>query len=348
MQDTHNSQLTTRNAQRTTHNILVDGRWAGDTGIGRMYQEIISRKPADIEIEHVQEQFPLGSLWSPIKLAQEIKKATDCRLFYSPSFMPPLSSSVPYIITIHDLMHLFYYSWAHKLYYKQVISRLAKKAKYVITVSHFSKQQLVELLGLDADRIKVIYNGVDKRFFEEESTFSLVGRPYFLYIGNRRKNKNIQNMLEGFAKANIPNDFVFALSGHSDAELHQLIHRLGIVDRVKFLGFVEEKDLASVYKGAFATCYVSLMEGFGLPILESMAAGTPVITSNVSSLPEVAAGAALEVDPHKPAAISEAMERLVADDGLLQRLTAKGKVRAREFDWEDTAAQTWELIRSCL
>lgn len=327
--------------------ILVDNRWAGDTGIGRMYHEIMSRRPDDIAIERVKNDFPLGSLWSPIHLAKEIKQAPSCRLFYSPSFMPPLSSSVPFIITIHDLMHLFYYSWAHKVYYEQVIARLARKAAHIITVSHFSKKQLVELLGLDERKISVIYNGVDGRFSENERRFSLE-QPYFLYMGNRRKNKNIPKMLEGFAKARIPRDFLFALSGRPDAELQHLIEKLGIADRVRFLGFIQEEDLPTVYKGAFATCYVSFMEGFGLPILESMASGTPVITSNASSLPEVAGGAALTVAPHDVDAIAHAMERLVDDSVLRTKLILQGEKRASEFSWADTAHQTWKLIQGCL
>lgn len=329
------------------HDILVDSRWAGDSGIGRMYGEIMSRAPKDIGVLEVKRSFSLGSMLSPWYLAREIKEANLCRLFYSPSFMPPLYSNMPYIITIHDLMHLFYYSRWHKLYYEEVISRLAKRAAAIITVSHYSKGQLVDLLGLDADLISVIYNAVDERFGYNNNAHSL-GRPYFLYIGNRRKNKNIARMLEGFARADIPKEFLFALSGKPDPVLQQLIDKLGIADRVAFLGFVEEEDLPAVYKGAFATCYVSLMEGFGLPILESMASGTPVITSNTSSLPEVAGGAALTIDPLQAAEIASAMETLVNDGRLREELGSKGKERAALFGWEDTAVNTWQLIKSCL
>jgi len=191
--------------------VLIDSRWKGNTGIGRLYDEVISRKPTIVSDQHITSNLPLGSLYSPLMLAQAIRQSS-ADIFYSPSYMPPLYSRIPYVITIHDLMHLFYYTPLHRLYYKQVIARLAKRAKTVITVSQFSKQQLVALLGLDEQQITVIYNGVDDRFASNQETFQL-DRPYLLYIGNRRKNKNIPAMLQAFAQAKLPDEVIFALSG---------------------------------------------------------------------------------------------------------------------------------------
>ena len=217
--------------------ILIDSRWAGNTGIGRLYQEVMKHAPANSNLEFVQSKMGLGNLLSPLMLGEEIKKS-DADIFYSPSFMPPAFSKAPFIFTVHDLMHLFYYSKLHKIYYEQVIARLAQKAKKIITVSHFSKSQLVDILGLPSDLIRVIYNGVDDHFLENEEEYVSI-RPYFLYVGNRRKNKNLPAMLTAFAKARIPNDFMLYLSGDTDEDLESLIGTLGIQKRVRFLGFID-------------------------------------------------------------------------------------------------------------
>jgi glycosyltransferase involved in cell wall biosynthesis len=322
--------------------ILIDSRWDGETGIGRMYREIMARKPGEVNVSEVQSQMALGHLLSPVMLAKEIRNST-AELFYSPSFMPPLYAKIPFVFTIHDLMHLFYYSPLHAVYYKQVIARCATKAKKLITVSEFSKNQLVEHLGLKENLISVIYNGISPSFLSNTET-SITERPYFLYVGNRRKNKNVPAMIKAFAAAKIPQDFVFALSGYPDTELMVLIKKLDVEKRVQFLGFIPEEALPKCYKGAFATMFVSLMEGFGLPVLESMASGTPVLTSSASSLPEIAGNAALCVDPMDVAAISSGIEKLVNDKEYYRQCVDRGKIRAAEFSWDDTARQTWDLL----
>lgn len=325
-------------------NVLIDGRWAGDTGIGRLYKEVMAMAPSDANCSFVQSNMGLGSLFSPLMLAKEISRS-DVEIFYSPSFMPPLYSKVPFIFTIHDLMHLFYYSGLHGIYYKQVIARLAEKAKQIITVSHFSKQQLIQLLGIKEELISVIYNGVDTAFLNNNEQTSL-DRPYFLYIGNRRKNKNLPAMISAFAAADIPDEFIFALSGELDAGLDILIKKLGIEKRVRFLGFISEQDLPKYYSGAYATLFVSLMEGFGLPLIESMASKTPVLTSAGTALSEVANDAALCVDPLSVEAIKAGIEQLVNDTIYYQKCVNKGFERASQFSWRATAKKTWELILS--
>jgi glycosyltransferase involved in cell wall biosynthesis len=322
--------------------ILIDSRWDGETGIGRMYREIMARKPAEVNVSEVQSNMALGHLLSPVMLAKEIRNST-AELFYSPSFMPPLYAKIPFVFTIHDLMHLFYYSPLHAVYYKQVIARCAAKAKKLITVSEFSKNQLIEHLGLKEDLISVIYNGISPSFLSNTEA-SITERPYFLYVGNRRKNKNVPTMIKAFAAAKIPQDFVFALSGYPDPELMALIKKLDVEKRVQFLGFIPEEALPKCYKGAFATMFVSLMEGFGLPVLESMASGTPVLTSSASSLPEIAGNAALCVDPMDVDAISSGIEKLVNDKEYYRQCVDRGKLRAAEFSWDDTARQTWDLL----
>ncbi|MFN3998934.1 glycosyltransferase family 4 protein [Algoriphagus sp.] len=326
-----------------TH-VIVDPRWAGNTGIGRLYKEVLNQAPINTTCSFIKSDMKVSNPLSPLMLGIQANDS-GADVFYSPSFMPPARCKIPFIFTVHDLMHLFYYSGFHKFYYKKVIANLAQKAKKIITVSQYSKLQLEELLGIPGSLIEVIYNGVDRSFFEnEESYFS--ERPYFLFVGNRRKNKNIPAMLTAFAQAKIPKEFIFALSGDEDVELASLISALQISDRVKFLGFIPEEDLPKIYHGAHATMFVSLMEGFGLPVIESMASGTPVLTSSVSSLPEIAGNAALCVDPSNTSAIIAGLERLVNDNDFYLQCVSRGMERAQQFSWETTADQTWKTILS--
>lgn len=322
--------------------VLIDKRWDGDTGIGKVYREIISRSPPDVSTSFVESRMGLGNAFTPVMLAAEIGKSR-ADVFYSPSFMPPLYSRIPFVFTIHDLMHLFYYSKWHRLYYKQVIAKLATKAKRIITVSYFTKQQLIELLGIDEQLITVIYNGVDDRFWNNAEVYTNE-RPYFFYLGNQRKNKNLPGMLAAFARAAIPPDFMFLLTGEPSAVLNQHIKDLGIINRVRFLGYIPEAELPALYKGAYATLYVSLMEGFGLPVIESMASGTPVLTSTAGALPEISGGAALCVNPLDIDAIANGIEQLVDDGVLYQRYTQLGYDQARRFSWGIAAQKTWETI----
>ena len=322
--------------------VLIDGRWAGDTGIGKLYREVMERIPASISPAFIQSNMGLGNLLTPWILAREIR-SSDAEVFYSPSFMPPLRSRIPFVFTIHDLMHLFYYTPWHRLYYQQVIARLAAKAQQIITVSHFSKKQLVELLGIDERLVTVVYNGVDEIYRRNTEAFRSEA-PYFLYVGNRRKNKNIPAMLTAFAHAAIPMDFMFFLSGHGDETLCTRIAQLGIEKRVRFLGRIPEAELPKLYKGAYATLFVSLMEGFGLPVIESMASGTPVLTSTAGPLPEVAGDAALCVDPHSVEAIQAGIEALVNDSDGYRDFQQKGTQRSAQFTWDRTAADTWNVI----
>ncbi len=326
----------------TRRKVLFDSNWDGDTGIGRLYREVMARKPDFVEaIPLPQEKKPAGFL-APYHLARKIKEF-EAEAFYTPTFFPPLFSDMPFVLTIHDLMHLFFYSRLHKEYYRWIIAPLAKKAKKIITVSEYSKSLLTEKLGIPKDLIRVIYNGVGENFLQNEREYEL-DRPYLLYVGNRRNYKNVPAMLEAFSGADIPRDFVFALSGYPDPVTETHIRSLGIEGRVRFLGMIPEEELPAVYKGAHATLFVSKMEGFGLPVLESMASGTPVLTSSGSSLPEIAGGAAVCVPPDEVKAIQQGIELLVHDKTAYVSCVEKGLTRARDFSWEKTATQTWETI----
>jgi len=324
--------------------ILTDSRWDGDSGIGRVYREVIKRAPANIKICKVNESFSLGSPLSPLYLAKQIiNQPAD--VFWSPSFMPPLFSKIPYIITVHDLMHLYYYSRFHAYYMRYVLAPLFKKSKTIITVSEFTKQLLITELGLNGDLIKLVYNGVDNSFFTNKDIYTL-NRPYIVYVGNRRAYKNVERMIVAFSRANICKDTIFALSGNSSLELEKIIRENNVEGRVCFLGYIDEEKLPSIYKGASALFYMSLMEGFGLPIIEAMASGTPVITSNTSSLAEVSNGAAAICNPMNVKEMTEQLELVLNNSKYKSELQIKGLENAKRFVWDKTAKQTWEIITS--
>jgi glycosyltransferase involved in cell wall biosynthesis len=323
--------------------VLADARWDGDTGIGRVYREIEKRTPSRIKIQKVTDNFSLGHPLSPLLLAKQVKDH-HCDVFWSPSFMPPFQPKVPAVITVHDVLHLYFYSKAHAFYMRYFLAPLFKKLSTVITVSEFTKKLLLDELGLSEHLVTVVYNGVDDSFFANDFSLKL-DRPYVLYVGNRRSYKNLERMMEAFAKASISRDTVFAISGDPSEHLEKKIAKIGLKDRVYFLGHIDEKSLPGVYKGASALFYMSLMEGFGLPVIEAMASGTPVVTSNTSSLSEISAGAAALCDPYNIEGMATKLELVLNDINYRAELQEKGFRNAKRFSWENTARQTWEIVQ---
>lgn len=259
--------------------------------------------------------------------------------------MPPASSGVPFLFTVHDTTHLDYGNAFHRAYFNHVIRRLAKPAASVLTVSEYSRSQILTWSGLAPQQVVAIPLGIGAVFCEQGPAHQM-GKSYILYVGNRRSNKNVPRMIQAFAKANIDPQMVMALSGGYDAELHAVAASAGIADRLVFLGLIPEEDLPAVYRGATALMYVSLSEGFGLPPLEALACGTPVLVSNVTSLPEVVGDAGLLVDPTDVPAIAHALGTIVNDAALRARLKQSGLERAKNFSWDRCAAQTWHQILS--
>jgi glycosyltransferase involved in cell wall biosynthesis len=171
------------------------------------------------------------------------------------------------------------------------------------------------------------------------------GYPYLLYVGNRKPHKNLTRLLQGFGHSGPRRDLYLVLTGMPDAALNQLITALRLQDRVVYAGHLSEPELAAYYRGAVALVCPSLYEGFGLPPLEAMACGTPVVTSNCTALPEVVEEAAVLVDPYDVEAIAWGIQRVVDDQGLRQDLAHKGLIRAQQFTWEHTAARVWQVLQ---
>lgn len=322
--------------------IAYDNRWCGQHGIGRYAREITARAPDGVQLLRLNVCCAIRNPMGPVQLGARVR-ATYPDLLWSPGFIPPLGVDVPYVLTVHDLTHLRYGSALQKQYYKSVIKPLAKRAQAILTVSEFSRGEIIEWLGIPASRVHMFPNGVSSEFTSVGNVWNSK-RPYLLYVGNRKRHKNVPRLLRAFAAARLPEEVLLALSGECDRVTIGYCRRLGVENRVRFLGLLADQQLAEIYRGALAAVFVSLCEGFCLPAAEAMACGTAVVASNTSGLGEVVSDAGLRVCPTEVGDITHALERVVSDSELRRNLKAKGLERARMFDWERTGMSVWGLI----
>jgi len=266
------------------------------------------------------------------------------------------------VVTIHDVIPLVL-PWAfprrHRWVLATALGRIRKQAEMVIVPSNAVAEDVVQHLHVERQRITVIPEGCDPRF-------QPVGEPvrdairrrydlperYILFVGTLEPRKNVKALLQAFARIadEQPQDHlklvIVGRPGWGSEDYGAMVEALGLQTAVQFTGFVDDEYLPDLYRGALLFVYPSLYEGFGLPVLEAMACGIPVITSNRSSLPEVAGDAALLVDPTQPEALAAAMSAVLHDDALRQALRAKGLARAAAFTWEVAAQQTVAVYRT--
>ncbi|MFW2002449.1 glycosyltransferase family 4 protein [Acinetobacter ursingii] len=309
--------------------IIFDTRWIGDHGIGRFAKEVYD----DEIFEPIRLKGNPVSIFDVVKLT--IYLFFNKNFFFSPGFNAPFFFLHRTAITIHDLNHIDVdanTSFLKKLYYNIVLKRACKKAALIFTVSEFSKGRIVDWSGINPDKVKVVYNGVSSAFHQDVQPY-LPGFSYIFIVGNRKKHKNEDRALRAFAKANIDKNIHVLFSGKPSDQLLNTAKELQIEDRVKFLGRLSEEELASTYKGAICLLFPSLYEGFGLPAIEAMACGTPVITSNSTSLVEISGSSALFVNPHDINHIQESLNMLINNHELRNKLIDKGFLTAKKYLW---------------
>ncbi len=325
--------------------VLADMRWPLHTGIGQVLQAYVARKPSEIVLVDLNVAGPIGSPLSPLRIAWAIWRTKNrTALFWSAGFIPPFFGSKRAVVFVHDLTHLKYYDRIRRIYYAIVLKRLYRRCAAVVCVSDYTRAEFLEWSKADPAKVHVIKNGVARHFVENSSTHT---RPYqyILYPGNHRSYKNLDRLLRAFAKSNVGKRGIhLLLTGDGDPELRRTIDKCGLRDLVHFCGRVPSDEMPRIYRGAEAVVFVSLYEGFGLPILEAMASDVPVVTSAISAMPEVAGNAALIVDPYSVDAIADALVRITTDESLRSDLVARGRIRMREFDWNDAAEKFWRLI----
>jgi glycosyltransferase involved in cell wall biosynthesis len=287
-----------------------------------------------------------GHVWEQAALPALSRGAA---LIYSPANLAPLASRRN-VVVIHDaaaLRHPEWYSRAYAAYQRRVLPVLARRARLVITVSEFSRGELADVLALPADHVAVVPNGVDERFSAQadaDAARAALGlpRPYVLAVGTRIARKSLATLekaTERLAAEGI--DLVAAGSGRA--------YMRGEANRgPRPLGYVPDDLLPGLYAGARALAMPSLYEGFGLPCLEAMACGTPVVASNRGALPETCGGAAVHADPDRPEEFSGALLRAATDESERARLSTAGRERARAFTWRRAAERTDALIDGLL
>lgn len=297
-------------------------------------------------------------LWKQVLMPIEQKRAhTD--LFFVPSYSTPVCNPTHAVVTIHDMIYTRYPQWTTRLErwrFATIVRYSARFASRIIAVSEATRKDILALTGVSPRKVKVIYEGVDPIFRElpAENLVAAGARlglalPFILYVGSLHYRRNVKRLLQAFAQLKqaekIPHQLV--LCGLNLFEHHELEHwvtELQLVEHVKYFGYVTDEDLVALYNLAELFVYPSMYEGFGLPVLEAMACGTPVITGNSSSLPEVAGDAALLIDPHDTLALSRAMASLIREASLRQELRERGQAQCRKFAWRTAAAETLDLF----
>jgi glycosyltransferase involved in cell wall biosynthesis len=317
--------------------LYADQRWIGAHGIGRFAQNVL----AALDYRPI----PLaGHPAAPLdawRLARALGRLTRDDCFFSPGYNSPLFSPSPFVFTIHDLSHVYCpqnSSPLIRLYYATVLRRACDLAANILTVSEFTRTQIVEWSGVLPEKVVNVSCGVDPAYQPEGGSYPLA-YPYLLCVSNRKRHKNEFRTVEAFAKARLAGSLRLVFTGEPTTELAACIQRHDLTSAVHFVGLVPEAELPSLYRGAEGLVFASLYEGFGLPLLEAMACGTPVITANITAMPEVAGGAALLVNPTSVEQIAAAMNQIVSDTVLRRQLREKGLAQAAQYSWTNTTAK---------
>jgi glycosyltransferase involved in cell wall biosynthesis len=299
--------------------------------------------------------------WEQVVLPTELRRLR-LDVLHCPAYVSPIASSVPTVVTFHDLSYFELPEAFNRSnrFYLQTFSRIsARRAQRLIAVSESTRRDLVRRLKIDPARVDVVYNGVDERFKPADpdvvDRFRQAHRlpeRFVFYLGTIEPRKNVGALLEAYALAHrrgIKEPLLIAGGqGWGNLRLGELVENLGIASAVQWVGYANPEDQALWYNAATLFAYPSLYEGFGLPVLEAMACGTPVVASNRSSLPEVVGQAGLLVDPTDVEAMADALYSLLNDDDRRAELATLGLAQAGRFTWEHAAKATMATYRLAL
>lgn len=313
---------------------FFDDRWDGPTGIGRYCRELKRRFSSSLSLP--LRGNPAGAL-DVIWLTTFMLLNGRARVV-SPGFAAPLLGLSRFVLSVHDLNHVdtsHNTGFLKRLYYRCVLLRACRKAAVVLTVSEFSKNRILAWSGASADRVVVVGNGVSEVFLSSSKNDVTrdAERGYILCVGNRKAHKNEQAAVRALAALEDYPELRLVFSGEPSDDLVELARQFGVEDRVRFTGFVSEEQLASLYANASLLLFPSLYEGFGLPAVEAMATGCPVIASRTTALGEVCDDAAVLVSPESDEEIIEAVDAVLASVDLRLELKLRGLRRADVFSW---------------
>jgi glycosyltransferase involved in cell wall biosynthesis len=310
----------------------------------------------------------LNILWQRLRLPLPIQTVTGhLDLFHSPDFVLPPTGRTPALLTIHDLSFLRvpeFFVPGFRDYLEKAVTRAVRRARHILADSQSTRRDLIELLKAEPERVTVVYPGVEPRFHSVQDTAVLAGvqahyhlpSRFVLGLGTLQPRKNFEGLVEAFGRmlSDHIGDPTFAGlnlviaggKGWMYEEMLACIERSALADRVRFVGFVDDTDLPALYSLAEVFAFPSRYEGFGLPVLEAMACGTPVVAADNSSLPEVVGEAGLLVDERDPDALAAALARLLTDKGLRQGLAAAAATQVQKFTWDAAARQVVRLYSS--
>lgn len=313
--------------------------------------------PQYFDISHpsiVTRYIPLTRFWTQIRLAFECLIKPPEILFVPAHTIPVIRRpKVKTIVTIHDLGAEFlaeYHQFPQKIYLNWSTKYVAKNATHIIAVSENTKKDLIKQFKVNPKRISIVHEAVNTDIFYPRNNTEIenvrkefgLTKPYLLFVGTIQPRKNLLALIKAFSKIKNKNiDLVLAgKPGWLCEEIYQAPEKFGVENRVKFLGYVPEEKLPALYSGAQIFTFPSLYEGFGLPLLEAMATGLPVLTSNSSAMPEVSGGNALLVNPKKIESISSGLNYLLSSPLKRQKLRKNGFEWVKNFTWEKTALET--------
>lgn len=302
----------------------------------------------------------LYRIWYRLRLPVPVQLFTGgIDLFHSPDFvLPPVLGNVPTLLTVHDLSFAHFpetFTPALVNYLNRVVPWSVARAGHILADSESTKRDLLTLYGTPEEKISVLYSGVDANFQpvhdpealdQVRERYSIGQAPFLFTVGTLQPRKNIQMLIRAFKPIALRSNYKLVIAGGKGWLYQQLLpeaQRQDLADRVHFIGFVDDADLPALYSAARVFVFPSIYEGFGLPILEAMACGTPVIASDASSLPEVTGEAGILLRPDDEAAWSRVMGELMEDSALRAKLREAGFRQARRFDWHRSAARLLEI-----
>ena len=361
--------------------IAIDARKLHDFGIGTYIRNLLKHlalidreteyvllcRPQDVKVaSQVGPNFrAVVEPSRPYSIAEQVMLparlvAQNVSLLHEPHYVLPPLVPCRAVVTIHDCIHLMFPQYLpNRLAYGYARTNLwaaARRAERIFTVSESSKADILRYCDVPAERIIVVYNAIDERFATPPDPEAVervreryrLNGPFALYAGNIKPHKNLERLIDAFdlVRRGGYERLELLIIGDQISKfprLRRAVDRHKLHKHVRFLGFVADDTLAALYRLATVFVFPSLYEGFGLPPLEAMASGTPVVTSNRSSLPEVVGDAAVLVDPYSASSIADGIQQVLSDASLRQTLSARGLARARDFSWEASIRRIHEV-----
>lgn len=324
---------------------------------------VLSESGANVRVSG----WPSGSrlsrlIWDYMALGADLRRER-IDLFHGPSFSVPLVKTCPCVVTVHDMAFRHTpesYTHLNRYYFKVLLPSATRKSRAIITDSINSKKDIVEMLPVDADKVHVVYPGVDPDFkipgngAEGVEKKYKIGGPFILTVsGLITPRKNLDTLIRAYNRLKKSDGFdrrlvVVGKEAWSYRGVFELVEKLGLQKDVLFTGPVPKEDLIGLYSAAELFAFPSLYEGFGFPVLEAMAIGTPVVCSDVSSLPELAGDACLLINPLSEEELAAAIAKVAGDKSLSQAMSIAGKERSKKFTWRRAAERTLEVYRQAV